>query len=325
MYLALFALDMWIGTFAAALLLWSWLLPALVGGARRFTPEARARRLLGYALVPWVAAWLTVVLAFTPSWLVNAGWIADWCLSRHHAMLAYCPMHGSRSEPDPIAPLLAALTLALTVATAVRAGWMIRTALRVAAALGLARQRRLDVDGLQIDIVDSTRPLAVSLCLPKARVVVSANVVAALDTREFRALLEHERAHLARYDGLAALLVAIASAPLLPRTRELLRSEWHLAVEQCCDRIAAYRTDTLTLASALLKFARLSNAVVPDRNALLAGFDQSDFGIRVSALLDPQPSADEPLTRLRWWLALCVPLALVLHEAGEFLLLPLVR
>lgn len=325
MHLGLFAIDVWLLILGASVLLWSWGMPALLRGAARFAPEARARRLLGYALAPWITACLLATLAFVPTGLASSGWISDWCLSRNGGLAAACPMHGSTAEPDALAAMLAQFSMLLGILLLLRAGWLIRTAIGISNCLLLARQRRVLIDGVCVDVVASVKPLALSLCLPAPRVVVSEQVVLSLGHDELRALVAHERAHLARADGYLSLLVAIASLILLPRARVALWRAWNLAVEQSCDRNAAERTDPLTLAGALLKFARLSTGSAVPGSPLVIAFDQSDFGARIAQLLQPDPCPVSPRARLRWWLALCLPLAFALHELGEFVLLPLAR
>lgn len=323
MHLALFAIDVWLLVLAVALLLWSQTIPTLVQGSRHLAPEARARRLFGYALAPWTIAWLTVALAFAPTWLAASGWVTDWCLSRHAGSVAACPMHGAASDPAPMAPLLAMLALLLSAVALMRAGWMVHLAISIASRLGMVKQRSWIVDGLRVDVVAGDQALAMALCVPNCRVVVSEQVVERLEPAELRALIEHERAHLARGDAYASLVLGIATMFLLPRAREELRAAWRLAVEQSCDGIAAYRTNPLTLASALLKYARLHAPRVPEP-AMVSAFDEADLGARIRSLLHPESHVIKPSARMGWWLIASLPLAFTLHELGEFLLLPLV-
>jgi Zn-dependent protease with chaperone function len=323
-HLALFVMDVWLLVLALALLASSMAMPALLEGSRHLGPEYRARRLLGYALAPWAIAWLTVALAFLPTWLSASGWVTDWCLSRHHGSIAACPMHGAADSPYPLAPLLAMLFLLLGAVALLRAGWMVHLAISVAGQLKMVKLRSMSVEGMRVDVVTGDKALALALCVPSCRIVVSERVVDRLEPPEFRALLEHERAHLRRGDAYAALVLGIATMCLLPAARQALRSAWHLAVEQSCDRVAAQRTDATTLASALVKYARIPSARLA-KGTLLSAIDETDLTARVTALLDPVPATPAASTRLRWWLCSSLPLAFILHELGEFLLLPLVR
>lgn len=324
MTLGLFAIDVWLVVLAVMILVWSRLLPALMARARGFTPEARARRLFGYALAPWAFAWLSVFLAFLPTWLVQSGWVGDWCLSRNSGIASACPMHGDLAEPNAMAPMIALLVLLLAAVMALRAAWMVRMALAVAARMGQLRTGSMQVNGLRVDLVSSPDWLALSLCLPQHRVVMSSQVAERLSPDELCALIEHERAHLARRDGYSMLVMVIASSILLPAARHALRAEWNLAVELSCDRIAAYRAGPVPLASALIKFARGASATAPELS-MATGFAQTDLEARVKALLQSDNSGTLPGGRLGWSLAWCIPLAFALHELGEFILLPLVR
>ena len=324
MNLGLYAIDVWLLVLTLAVGVWSLRMPGLLEGARRYSPEVRARRLYLYALLPWALAWLSVVLAFAPTWMVARGWIGDWCLSRHQGLASACPMHGASVEPNLLAPSMALLVLLLAAVMSVRAACMLRLALRAAHRFGCVRRRTLRVDGLDVDLVSCAEPVALSLCVPRDRVVLSEQLAMALDDAELRALIEHERAHLARRDGLGMLVMTIASAILLPRARQALRAEWALAVEQSCDRVAAYRVGALPLASALIKYARHAS-VNSAQPALASRFGQSDLEARVRVLLDPPVNLVSPGQRWLWSPLWGLPLAFVLHEVGEFLLLPLVR
>lgn len=324
MTLGLFAIDVWLLVLAVMILLWSRLIPALLARARGFTPEARARCLFGCALAPWAFAWLSVFLAFLPTWLVQSGWVGDWCLSRHNGLVSACPMHSELAEPNALAPMIALLVLLLAAVMALRAVWMVRMALAVAVRMGQLRTGTMQVNGLRVDLVSSPYWLALSLCLPQHRVVLSSQIAEQLSRDELHALIEHERAHLARRDGYGMLVMAIASSILLPNARRALRTEWNLAIELCCDRVAAYRVGPVPLASALIKFARGASATEPELS-MATGFAQTDLEARVKALLQSDNSGTLPGGRLGWSLAWCIPLAFALHELGEFVLLPLVR
>ncbi|MGE4073092.1 MAG: M56 family metallopeptidase [Lysobacterales bacterium] len=324
MNLGLYVIDVWLLVLALSVVLWSLRLPALLERARHYTPEVRARRLYLYALLPWALAWLSVILAFTPTWMVARGWIGDWCLSRHQGLASACPMHGAAVEPNLLAPSIALLVLLLAAVMALRVAWMLRLALRAAQRFGCVRRATLRVDGLDVDLVSCAEPVALSLCVPRDRVVLSEQLASTLDESELRALIEHERAHLARRDGVGMLVMTIASAILLPHARQTLRAAWALAVEQSCDRVAAYRVGALPLASALIKYARHAGAASA-QPALASRFGQSDLEARVRALLDPPTNLMAPRERWLWSPLWSLPLAFVLHEVGEFLLLPLVR
>lgn len=320
------AADLWLLVLLGAVAWAAWTQPRRLAAMADLHPEQRARRLMGMALAPWALAWTAVTLAFLPTLLFEHGWIGDWCLSRHAGAAEACPMHGVRDADSASGALIALVFMLLAAVMLMRLAWMVQSALRTAERLQLVHRSSVQVDGLPVHFVEGAGSLALALCLPSPRVVISAEVRESLDPDELRALIEHERAHLARRDGYAALVLNIATSLLPPRTRDALRAAWQLAVEQSCDRIAAYRTGTLVTSSALLKCARL-HAARGWRAAPVgvSGIGDGEVAARVRFLLDPpRLRAESGLWQGRWWL-LALPLALVLHELGEFVLLPLVR
>ncbi|MBK8068053.1 MAG: M56 family metallopeptidase [Rhodanobacteraceae bacterium] len=320
------AADLWVLVLLGALAWAAWMQPRWLAAMADLHPEQRARRLMGLALAPWALAWIAVILAFLPTLLVEHGWIGDWCLSRNSGAAQACPMHGVRDADSASGALIALLFMLLAAVMLMRLAWMVQSALRTADRLQLVLRSRMQVDGLPVYFVDGAGSLALALCLPSPRVVISAELRQSLDAHELRALIEHERAHLARRDGYSALVLNIATSLLPPRARDALRAAWQLAVEQSCDRIAAYRAGTLATSSALLKCARL-HATQTTRNIPVgvAGFGDGEIAARVRFLLEPpRLRAESGLWSGQWWL-LAVPLALILHELGEFVLLPLVR
>ncbi len=321
MHGGLLAIDAWLLALVCAIPAWSLWIPRQLRVQAQLIPEQRARLLLALALAPWLCAWLVVLLAWLPSMLVSEGLVGDWCLSQPARQ---CPMHAREAAGNAAAPVLATLTFALALLMGLRLLRMLHAALRVARGLGLAVVHSESIEGVRVDVVRADHALALALSLPTLRVVVSDSVRAALDRRELAALVEHERAHLARRDGYVGLLVSMASSVLPPAPRRALRAAWHLAAEQACDRVAAYRAGRLTLASALLKYSRLARSTAAP--AGVASFGEHELQLRVQALLEePHYQARQPTAWAWRALALLVPLAFGLHELGEFALLPLVR
>ena len=118
-----------------------------------------------------------------------------------------------------------------------------------------------------VDLVATRNPLLrgthvlahdvpVAYCLPglRPRVVVSSGVLAALDEREVRAVLEHELAHVtARHDLVVLPFVALgATFPRLAAVRAA-REQVALLVEVLADDRATRRHDSRVLARALCK------------------------------------------------------------------------
>ncbi len=154
-------------------------------------------------------------------------------------------------------------------------------------------------------VVDHAVPVA--YCVPglRSRVVVSRGVLTALQEDEVRAVLAHERAHVAqRHDLVVLPFVALgATFPWLPAVRRA-QEQVALLVEVLADRLAARRHGGPVLARALGKVAGGRTPA----GGLGAGGD--DVLVRACRLLDPPP----PLPR--------AALALVLLAAGGVALLP---
>ena len=322
----LLAADLWLLVLLGALASAALTQPRRLAALADLHPEQRAQRLMRMALAPWALAWMAVSLAFLPTLLVEQGLIGDWCLSRHGGALQACPMHAAHGSDGASSAVVALLVMLLAAVMLMRLSWMVQSALRTAGHLRLVRRTSMQVDGLPVHFVEGDGNLALALCLPTPQVVISAQVRRALDAGELRALIEHERAHLARRDGYAALVLHIATSLLPPRARDTLRAAWQLAVEQSCDCIAAYRAGTLATSSALLKCARLHAAQATRLSPVgVSGFGDSEIAARVRFLLEPpRLRAESGGWSMSFWLW-ALPLALVLHELGEFALLPLVR
>ena len=151
--------------------------------------------------------------------------------------------------------------------------------------------------------------LPVAYCLPglRSRVVVSRGVLTTLDEPELRAVLAHERAHLAhRHDLVVQPFVALgATFPWLTAVATA-RGQVLLLVEVLADDRAARRHDGAALARALWK---VSGAPAGGLGA--AGADGSEVLVRAGRLLDPPP----PLPRLQVLVVLAATLVVALLPA----------
>lgn len=106
--------------------------------------------------------------------------------------------------------------------------------------------------GVEVTIVDSARPLAIGIPGRPGTVVATTGLREALSPIEFRAVLEHERAHLVAHHGLIAQLAEINLA-CLPRSRSArdLKRMTHLLIELVADDAAARVVGSATMANAL--------------------------------------------------------------------------
>lgn len=162
-------------------------------------------------------------------------------------------------------------------------------------------------------VVDHDVPVA--YCLPglRSRVVVSRGVLTALDEAELRAVLAHERAHLAqRHDLVVLPFVALGSTfPGLPAV-VVAREQVLLLVEVLADDRAARRHDPRALAGALRK---VGSQQTPAGGLAVTG---SEVLLRVDRLLRPPP----PLPR-SGVVAVLAAAALLLTLPAAGLVLPL--
>ena len=143
----------------------------------------------------------------------------------------------------------------------------------------LVAERNLLLRGASV--VDHAIPVA--YCLPglRPRVVLSRGTLSLLTYDELRAVLAHERAHLAqRHDLVVLPFVALgATFPALPAVRTA-RAEVALLIELLADDRAARHHDRSHLAQALWK---IGNADAPTGALGVAG----DVLLRARRLLDP--------------------------------------
>ncbi len=175
-------------------------------------------------------------------------------------------------------------------------------------------------------VVDHDVPVA--YCLPGvrpagARVVVSRGVLTALDDGELRAVLAHERAHLAQRHDLV-VLPFVALRATFPWLSPVGRAERQVAllVEVLADRRAAGQHGARVLARAL---AKVAGALPPAGGLGAAGAAgaagagvSGDVLLRVDRLLHPPPPLSALRAGLVWLAAVCVllvPLAGLLAPA----------
>jgi Zn-dependent protease with chaperone function len=135
--------------------------------------------------------------------------------------------------------------------------------------------------------------------------IIARPVLAACTPEELRAILAHERHHLARRDNIGRAWFALAPDPLgwLPIARRLFAA-WQDASEQAADDASAELgpTGRVALAQALVRVARLAP---PDHGLLdlpvSALYRGEDLANRVRRLLAPPapPEADTPVWRER--------------------------
>lgn len=153
--------------------------------------------------------------------------------------------------------------------------------------------------------VDSERPFSFNAGPGRGEIFLSSALVDALPPDQLEIVVEHERAHGRRRDGLRRLLAQALSWPHRPALRRELLEELDLATERACDEAAARRLgDRLGVAEAILAVEKLAGAAPGATPIPFPAFGGSSVPARVQALLgDP---GDEAAVQVRWWVGAVV-------------------
>ncbi|MCL4684927.1 M56 family metallopeptidase [Myxococcota bacterium] len=292
--------------------------PILGRRLRRGHPEARAWVALAAAIAPTVVPMVLLGLCLAPGALGLLGLHADHCV-QHPGHPHLCLVH-------PTAMLTASSALLLGLVLALVAGGALGVALRA------ARTRRV-LAGLRnaparclapgVRCIESERAFSLTAGLGRGEIFVSRALADALAPAHLDAVIEHERAHARRRDGLRRLAAQILSWPHLPAVRRAILAELEMATEQACDEEAGRRLgDRLIVAEAILAAERLVASASAERPGPLLAFGGSAVPARVHGLLA------EPVARpgpAGWWMAggLLVVASLLtdpLHHATEHVL-----
>jgi beta-lactamase regulating signal transducer with metallopeptidase domain len=162
------------------------------------------------------------------------------------------------------------------VRVALRRASAVRDAFRLAAALADGDQ--------ELVVLDSAARNGLAVPGHPGRIVVTTALLRTLDAGERRALLAHERAHLAHrhYLHQTAAVLAAAVNPLLAR----LPAALELSCERWADEDAAHVCRRSTVAQALTHAA---TGVRPLRSAVVLAAAGADVSARLGALRAPAP------------------------------------
>lgn len=294
----------------------SW--PLLRRWSSRRHPEERARMALATALAPGVAPIVLIGMCLAPGVFGLLGLHADHCV--HHLSHPHlCLVHPTAMLTAPSA-LLLGLCLVLLAGTALRVALRAARTRRAVEQLRNAPSRCL-APGVRC--IESERPFSLTAGRGRGEIFVSSALANALAPGELEAVVEHERAHARRRDGLRQLAALVLSWPYLPAARRSILAELELATEQACDEQAGRRLgDRLVVAEAILAAERLlASTPNPSPGPLLA-FGGSSVPARVRGLL-AEAVAERGLAG--WWMAggLLLASSLLadpLHHATEHLL-----
>lgn len=271
---------------------------------RRSSP----RELLALRLLPAVgAAFLTLTVAL-PAFLI----------------------HEPRREAEPAGPLLVTLALLAVGALAhgVWRGWRAWAATRALLHRCSPVDRYDTSAGRSVDIVAASEPVAAVVGVWRPRILAADSVRAACTDEEFRQIIAHEVAHVSAHDNMKLLLQIVSPDPLAWMSAgNALTERWRAAAELEADARAGScdSRKRVTLASALLKVARLSSRLEPRSLGLGMPIVVDDVEGRVRELLSPVPMPQKslPVTALlacALLIALAgVPIEPSVHESIESL------
>jgi hypothetical protein len=275
-------------------------LPLLITLSARFDPAVRAQLWQLGALLPVFVGLGVVALVLTPSLLHAAGVGLDHCLSHHHhahLCLIHTPLFsGGVLEQSLLGAVLALLSLLLS-----RFGWRARRAWRSLDTLSALGGETV----ADYRIIHSPRMFALTLGLWRPRILIAARLREALTPAELAIVLNHERAHRQRRDGLRLFLAGALSRLHWPSARRIMLAQLGLSIEQACDEAAAQITgDRLQVAETIIKMTRLSQAAETPALPYAVSISSSDAVLRVERLLSPRlPVHSRLLPNLAWFAA----------------------
>lgn len=273
-------------------------------------PFARA---MADRLPPRAAVWLltaaAVVLAVCSSAAVGLVVLAGLAQVPLVARLGHWSIRAVRHALDPGAVFLAVLGAVVIVAAVVAVG---RVVVRHVRALTRNRLALRGVAGdCELVVLPDEVPVAYALPGRPAHVIVSTGMLSALEPREQRALLAHERAHLSGRHHLITTTTRIA-AMVNPLLRPLHTAAAY-AVERRADEFAAHEIgDRNTTARAIAKAALAANHA-PSAPAPLLGATTGPVPRRIMALMRPAPDG---VPHVRGFVALAALSTLAISAAA---------
>jgi Zn-dependent protease with chaperone function len=171
--------------------------------------------------------------------------------------------------------------------------------------------------------IESRFPVVAVAGVVRPRLFVARSVLERLSRAELRAVLDHERAHLARHDNLKRwLLHSCPDLPLLGGPGVVFRREWEEASEVAADDAAARRGRHAaeSLASALVKVARMSPAGAQLSASATALLSEGSLRGRVERLLHAHRGAPRTRRAFGLWVVYAIGLgaAVVMPRALVF-------
>jgi Zn-dependent protease with chaperone function len=270
-------------------------------------------RVMAERLPPRAAVWLltvvAVVLAGFSSAAVGLVVLAGAAQVPLVARLGHWSIGGVRHALDPGASFIAVLGVVVIVAAVVAVG---RVVVRYVEALARNRTAlRGAARDCELVVLPDAVPVAYALPGRPAHVIVSTGMLSALGPREQRALLAHERAHLAGRHHLittAARIAAMVNPLLRP-----LHTAVEYAVERQADEAAAREIGDRSATARAIAKAALAARHAPAAPAPLLGVTTGPVPRRIMALMSP---ASGGAGRVRGLAALAAVGTLVISAAA---------
>lgn len=126
-------------------------------------------------------------------------------------------------------------------------------------ALLASRSQSYEHRGIDVAVVSSSVPVALSVPGSSPLIVIASTLAEALTDEQLRAVIEHEHAHLVQHHGLVTRLAQLNRSCLafLPSSQELEGST-RMLIELIADDAAARHAGAVHLANALLKIGTMT-------------------------------------------------------------------
>jgi hypothetical protein len=262
--MVLCALLLWLLFGALTALIYRLVRPTL----RNIDPAQASNFLLAWLALPLFAACLTCYVLYSPD-------LAQWLVAGH-CHFGNCHQHGPESDLALVPATLLMLWTLFRLGRCLLRQWL--PGLRLCKQLCLAGD-----DTGEFVSIGSAAPAAFTLGWFKPRIFISAGMQRLCSTGEIDCILRHERAHLARRDNIRLLLARLFIAPLPRSWPGPAMDDLKLSCEKACDLSAAATLSRASVASALIRVARIQQASSPSISLAFVGTRTEQ---RVLALLD---------------------------------------
>lgn len=291
--------------FGLALLVTTWISSAALCGAvlgtRRWLARLgpgveRAAAAGALTLAPFAGIALITALAAHSLSPASFGSIDHCSHHGHHPHL--CLVHGGPWMDEVWAVMLLSMTgavFAIRILRTMAGSWKTIRA--------LARLRRAASTGPGgVLIAPAERAFCFAGGVRRPRIYISTGAWNSLADDERRAVLAHERAHIAQSDLRRHVVLALAALLGAPRLSSRALALWRGATERLCDQRAAREVSPTAVASALVTMSRLA----PGPSVGFSFGRAAGIVERVEALLADHPPSGHLAHRLAWagWILL---------------------